>query len=598
MSNDDLGRHGRIWCSNPFRGPSSQQNNMAQQGQFGSLPMESYVAPSKPAYQPGQANAIQPQSQGSAYGQSPAPSNTAFANAWNMQMPGNRPGNMQAQSFGGGGLGNLAYMPDSHRPPPFSSYSVGPDGRQMSQQDSLAQRDQFIGAVLQDNAQAAGRSGVQEGREQYQQAPPTGGGGMPFPPQLQQYAPPPMYQQAPPMWANNQNGPLGQPQNMRADGNFPNAQAQQATAPQPDPYDQWLSSLPGFRTRDQWSSQQSAPAAQPAAMAPPPPAASAPPPPAPGQAQSIPPQSQGTPYTPPAAQQPPAASKEEEGRIRYQQQLIGRMFNEDYQKRREEQVNNGQPLRDQYVKLKNGEVVRIPNLSGDQSPEETAYATQLLDKLGRMALTPGGSVYEYVDKPLTPQEQAKRDLYNKIKNPGAIPWPKTKEEMATYEQRLADQEDEVWDAKRQYAELNGQPFSDPKPSVAKAEKAAREKADGEERAKIREIDRVNKNTDQFTRELLATAGRSHDWSSGRIDDIEGAIDNAIAALPPDQRAVAEQWRELSYSNASDYEWRGAMKKFRSLQSRASAAAAPVAAPPPRPAAPPRPRQPWRATKSR
>jgi hypothetical protein len=199
--------------------------------------------------------------------------------------------------------------------------------------------------------------------------------------------------------------------------------------------------------------------------------------------------------------------------------------------------------------------------------------------------------------PAEPQslEQKKRELYAKIKAPGAIPWPTTKEEMATYEQRKQDQEDEVWEAKRQYAALNGQPFSEPKPSVARAEKAAREKADGEERAKIREIERVNKNTDWFTRDILGTLGPGYanDYKMGRIDDIEGAVDRAIAGLPPDQRAVAEQWRELSYSNASDDQGRGAMKKFRSLQQQSRALAAPPpAAPAPSRAAPVR--QPWRA----
>jgi hypothetical protein len=96
--------------------------------------------------------------------QAPRPSNSAFADAWNFSMEGNASRMAPARTFGGGGAGNLAYMPDNARPAPFTSYAIGPDGRQVSQQQSLNNRDALISALIQDNAQHAGRSGVYQGR--------------------------------------------------------------------------------------------------------------------------------------------------------------------------------------------------------------------------------------------------------------------------------------------------------------------------------------------------------------------------------------------------------------------------------------------------
>ena len=80
-----------------------------------------------------------------------------------------------ARSFGGGGAGNLAYMPENARPAPFSSHSVGPDGRQTSQTGALNQRDAFISELVRDNARYAGQSGVYQG----QGNPPPGWGAPP-----------------------------------------------------------------------------------------------------------------------------------------------------------------------------------------------------------------------------------------------------------------------------------------------------------------------------------------------------------------------------------------------------------------------------------
>lgn len=80
-----------------------------------------------------------------------------------------------AQSFGGGGLGNLAYMPDNARPAPFSSYSIGPDGRQNSPLGAINQRDAFISELIRDNARYAGQSEVYQGDGD----PPPGWGAPP-----------------------------------------------------------------------------------------------------------------------------------------------------------------------------------------------------------------------------------------------------------------------------------------------------------------------------------------------------------------------------------------------------------------------------------
>lgn len=113
----------------------------------------------------------------SAQQQAPRPSNSAFADAWNVSMKGNTAA-QPARTFGGGGLGNLAYMPDSARPAPFTSHSIGPDGRQVSQRESLNNRDAFISALIQDNARHAARSGVYQG----QGNPPPGFMAPPPPP--------------------------------------------------------------------------------------------------------------------------------------------------------------------------------------------------------------------------------------------------------------------------------------------------------------------------------------------------------------------------------------------------------------------------------
>jgi hypothetical protein len=170
--------------------------------------------------QPGRAQSIQPQSQGTPYTppaansmilgrpnsarsagpvapsqpntprpfgpptsggqQGPRPSNSAFADAWNFSMEGNASRMAPARTFGGGGAGNLAYMPDNARPDPFTSYAIGPDGRQVSQQQSLNNRDALISALIQDNAQHAGRSGVYQGRGN----PPPGFMAPPPPPNI------------------------------------------------------------------------------------------------------------------------------------------------------------------------------------------------------------------------------------------------------------------------------------------------------------------------------------------------------------------------------------------------------------------------------
>ncbi len=144
----------------------------------GGVNISSWAAP-----QSGRAQSIQEPSQGTPYTpqqQGPRPSNSAFADAWNFSMEGNASRMAPARTFGGGGAGNLAYMPDNARPDPFTSYAIGPDGRQVSQQQSLNNRDALISALIQDNAQHAGRSGVYQGRGN----PPPGFMAPPPPPNI------------------------------------------------------------------------------------------------------------------------------------------------------------------------------------------------------------------------------------------------------------------------------------------------------------------------------------------------------------------------------------------------------------------------------
>ncbi len=161
------------------RGGPPQHRDFERSGDFGTMAIVNWVNPqtgerftaSDGTYQPrpgsgwvedrggaGGRGAEAPQQQ------APRPSNSAFADAWNFSMEGNASRMAPARTFGGGGAGNMAYMPDNARPAPFTSYAIGPDGRQVSQQQSLNNRDALISALIQDNAQHAGRSGVYQGR--------------------------------------------------------------------------------------------------------------------------------------------------------------------------------------------------------------------------------------------------------------------------------------------------------------------------------------------------------------------------------------------------------------------------------------------------
>lgn len=88
-------------------------------------------------------------------------SNHAFAKSWNeaMSQYANTPGMRYtpAQTFGGGGAGNLAYA--NNRPEPFVS-RVTAFGSQMDPQDFLPQRDAFIQRLNEERGRLSAQAGV------------------------------------------------------------------------------------------------------------------------------------------------------------------------------------------------------------------------------------------------------------------------------------------------------------------------------------------------------------------------------------------------------------------------------------------------------
>lgn len=132
-----------------------------------------------PAYRPGQAQPtpsgpvgspygdmswfVKPQSANPASGgQRPAtPSNQEFTRGWNEAMApyANIPGVRitPARSFGGEGLGNLAYA--QSRPEPFQQSMRG-FGSQMAPNDFVAQRDAFIQRLNEERGKLSAQAGV------------------------------------------------------------------------------------------------------------------------------------------------------------------------------------------------------------------------------------------------------------------------------------------------------------------------------------------------------------------------------------------------------------------------------------------------------
>jgi hypothetical protein len=103
----------------------------------------------------------------------PRPSNSAFADAWNFSMEGNASRMAPARTFGGGGAGNMAYMPGLSLPgggnfstgvtpgmPAFSMQTIGMDGRPADLQSALAQRDAFVQGLNQAGAPFAMARGL------------------------------------------------------------------------------------------------------------------------------------------------------------------------------------------------------------------------------------------------------------------------------------------------------------------------------------------------------------------------------------------------------------------------------------------------------
>jgi hypothetical protein len=114
----------------------------------GPAPQRSSFGPDSPA---GRAQPVQPQSQGTPYGQSPARPSEPYA-AYRPQAGAS--GQQQGGAFSayqtppsssmGGGPGNFAYASPDQRPAPFTSTTRGPDGQQYDPSQYYPMRDAFI----------------------------------------------------------------------------------------------------------------------------------------------------------------------------------------------------------------------------------------------------------------------------------------------------------------------------------------------------------------------------------------------------------------------------------------------------------------------
>lgn len=114
----------------------------------GPAPQRSSFGPDSPA---GRAQPVQPQSQGTPYGQSPAGPSEPYAayrpqaGASGQQQGGAFSAYQTPPSFApGGGQGNFAYAPPDRRPAPFTSTTRGPDGQQYDPSQYYPMRDAFI----------------------------------------------------------------------------------------------------------------------------------------------------------------------------------------------------------------------------------------------------------------------------------------------------------------------------------------------------------------------------------------------------------------------------------------------------------------------
>lgn len=99
-------------------------------------------------------------------GYMPRPSNQAFTEAWNNapQMGQKPTRTTPAYSVGGEGAGNLAYMPDGYRPPPFQAAFQNFDGS-VTDTPLFGQRDAFIQNLNDRDFQYM--AGMGQGPQQY-----------------------------------------------------------------------------------------------------------------------------------------------------------------------------------------------------------------------------------------------------------------------------------------------------------------------------------------------------------------------------------------------------------------------------------------------
>lgn len=134
-----------------------------QNGQ-GPAPQRSAFGPDSPA---GRAQPIQPQSQGTPYGQSPSGRNEPYAAYRPQASPS---GQQQGGAFSayqtppsfapGGGQGNFAYAPPDQRPAPFTATTRGPDGQQYDPNQYYPMRDAFIQNINDARAQFVSNPGA------------------------------------------------------------------------------------------------------------------------------------------------------------------------------------------------------------------------------------------------------------------------------------------------------------------------------------------------------------------------------------------------------------------------------------------------------
>lgn len=176
------GKQGQDWqWSNPSQPFAPQQSQQPQAKQSGGMDMS--------AYKPGQAQPVQPQSQGTAYQPYVNQSGQQFSGTQSY-APGtseqyqneayggwaNSQGYSQPSQYFNSPAGNMANDPSGYRPPPYTQSAVGVNGQQFSDpSQAFAQRDALIQRLNDAKSQYAANAGVYQGEG----APPPSWGQRP-----------------------------------------------------------------------------------------------------------------------------------------------------------------------------------------------------------------------------------------------------------------------------------------------------------------------------------------------------------------------------------------------------------------------------------